>query len=314
MRPHCCNSVREGVAHRTGSSPWFAMLLMWCAVSPALSQGIVERDEDGVFSAAVNSRRAIPDTILSVDEHMVWVQHRGARRIQCAADLPAMEGAIGSGVISWSCDADRQDSTYVEYEIGVDTWFLTIGPRANGTVVRFKRVGKKIFADDTLPRAVQPPRPFGDSVVLAVRRLYERVNTFPCVNHSDGRGFLDSSFVICARHDTIGRVRHKGQFETTGWDDEYTFDDAGHLRFAFVVEYSGQIQRRRYYFADGRLVRATYGNGTGTDSMWMPSATSWVDRDSVVQRRAADCLRLARIWVDSTSSPGQRYLRCPEAR
>jgi hypothetical protein len=256
----------------------------------AIAQEGIESDEEGTFSARV-SGRSIADTLHASGMNLVWTQHRGAVRTVCDGDLNDIGHEVGwsPGFLSWRCTGAKQDSAFVEYDLASDVWKL-------GSNV-FLRVGKKVWADDLLPRAVQPPKAYGDSVVLAVRQLYEWVNKVPCADSSPEGDVR--TFKVCSTGHTVWRILRSWGAEAYWVRDEFTFDSTGSLRFVYERSSSGtprfpEKPYRRYYFAGDRLVRITISDGTHGDTIWNASVRSWGDAEKRLLGESKDAMVDAR--------------------
>ena len=267
----------------------------------AIAQEGIESDEEGTFSALVTGR-PVADTLHASGMSLVWTQHRGAARIVCDGDLNDIGHEVGwsAGFLSWRCTGAKQDSAFVDYDLASDVW--TLGSSL------FHRVGKKVWADDLLPRAIQPPKAYGDSVVLDVRRLYNEVNAFTCVSHGQE---AVKNYVTCTRGNWIGRIYRHDHSEAYWAKDEFTYDSAGALRFAFEESSFGTERipdkpYRRYYFAGEKLIRITISDGVHPDTIWNASVRSWNDAEVRLLRDAARCMKAARKPVKPDQTDWER--------
>ncbi len=278
------------------------LVLGGALVSPGVAQDEYHEDWEGVFTARVNGKAAMADTIRVSKEEMSWIRYRAAQGTECAANFSGLirEAEIDSGTVSWRCTSSSPVNTWVEFDPDSDVWFMRAGGRAASPPTMFRRVGERWKYVDRGPRAVQPPAAVGDSVVRDIRALYGRVNVFPCVNRSR-EAPLPRNFVVCAQGDTVGRISVRYRFEYTGIAIEFTYDAKGAIRFVYEMHWrarrdSGSDSTHwRKYFADGRLIRELISEGSGKASPWDASVSAWARDESETLAVAAACLALAKV-------------------
>jgi len=284
------------------------ILAMFAAAAPA-QEGINE-DHEGTFSASVASRQAIADTIHVHEYLMTWVRHDARGRSECTADIAGEEESeagtqLTTDPVTWKCSAGAQEPTVVEFDYERDRWEMHHQAGSPPFRILFARVGKKVWAEDLLPRAVQPPAAVADSVVRAVRALYVHVNSYPCAGRYDY-----GTITVCARGGTVGRVAFYDGAEAVSRRIEFTYDASGVLRFAYVQYRSPKEETFRLYFANDHLVHGLVSNETHTNAVWNPSQDEWSDTEQEMLQLGERCIALARTPYDSARDVGREVWRC----
>jgi hypothetical protein len=285
--------------------------VLFFIASPALAQEGINDDWEGTFAGVVPVRAKIADTLRVKQYLMIWIRHDGARRTECRGSLEGemTEGGIQltNSPVTWACGSVKQGDTYTSFWESKDHWVLR-GTGTDAIDIVFPRVGKKLFVDDLRPRAVQPPVAYGDSVVREVRALYARVNGFPCTHRPYGASEI-RGMTICARGDTIGRIKEHETIEAFDREVELTYGRGGELRFAYV-QYGMRNEAYRYYFARGRLVRGLVQKEGGENTLWEPSDVNWEGAEVEMLQLAKNCLALARGPFDAAKAEDQDLLDC----
>jgi hypothetical protein len=280
-------------------------------VANARAQEGIDYDHEGTFSGSMPPRSAVADTIHVSNYEMTWIRHGAKGRSECTTSVAGEYTEVGiqltNAAVTWKCDKAAQVPTVVDFEYPKDRWVMRDAAGEKPFRAVFARVGKKVWAEDLLPRAAQPPAAVADSVVRAVRALYERVNGYPCVTTQ----YWNAPFTICSRGGAIGRVRTEDKVEAFVRNIEYTYDSAGALRFVFEETHSAERSTNRYYFAGGHLVRWLVANDTTTTTkFWNPSQSAWTNAENEMLGLAAKCLATARAPVDSASDGERNILDC----
>jgi len=278
-------------------------------VTVSAQEGI-NNDWEGTFSAVMSERPRTADTIKVREYEMNWIQHNSPGRSVCTGSFAGREVETGTEFktdpVEWTCSGGKEAPMLVDFDINGDFWSLTPGTGSPGRHIIFHRVGRKIWQEDLLPRAVQPPPAVADSVVRLVRALYERVNTYSCSNRTYA---IPWPFIVCARADTIGRVITEEHFEAFHRRLEFTYDAGGRLRFA-LERVLTEDRSYRYYFDNRALVRVLVQGDTLRNGIWNPSQAKWNSAEADMLGTAAKCLTVARMPFDSVAADTTRLDFC----
>jgi hypothetical protein len=271
-------------------------LLLSAGVAPSAAQF---GDFNGTFVVKSPAKGVIPDTVIGEGESVTWIRHEGSKRTKCVGDYGGLEneGGTGAGEVAFTCDGAKTIQVYLDPngdDEGNYWWEFIVGDGAGEQRWRFDHPIRPVNPDDLKPRAKQPPAAYGDSVVLTVRALYDRINRFRCEPKPDEPGFWPM-FQVCSQAGWTGRINMMVPFEATREHRSFTYDSTGALRFAFEVLdrpgfQSAQHFESRYYFKAGHLVRATESRNGAPPKRWEPSQDGWREEEALQLKRAAACL------------------------
>jgi hypothetical protein len=293
--------------HRVLAAAMITLLLSAVAAPSAAQFG----DFDGMFVVKKPAAGAIPDTVIGGDEQLTWIRHTGAKRTVYVGDYSDLVEEVGieSETIAFTRAGGPAIQVFVRTD-GDDEgnfwWEFTVGGGATKQQWRFDHATKRVDPDDLKPRAKLPSAAYADSVVLAVRAIYERVNAFKCAPPSDSDG-IPATLQVCARGAWTGRINTIYRVEVTLFRRSYTYDSSGALRFAFSVTeqpgFRGHLRfESRYYFAGGHLVRVTHTKNGGAAKNWEPNEDAWREAEAAQLRRGAACLANSGVAMKEMAS------------